>query len=204
MDSQRLRDIARLIEGERPRARCGEAVVRLSHAVEEGPLIRSAQALHDVEALDEGRLGSGDLVVVGVVAGEEGHRSVVALGRHLVFHAPRPVDLLLQTRELGHPVRHVSEDHQVKDAHQEDQEGADQESGQQLRVNARLNAGCRIDKPAEQAPGNRPLERWAGRLPHHAAPVELAPPRESRARGPVYRPRCEPRAVRRKPVPLGT
>ena len=117
MHLDRLRSLARLVEGRHLVAHLREAIVRCLQLVEEGGPVGYGVRAQLREVLGEEVLRRIDLPRVRLVAGEQRHRAVVALRRHLVDHLPGLVGLSVEGGQRHNLPVHAVEHDDAQHAH---------------------------------------------------------------------------------------
>ena len=180
VEVERAVELAGVVEGEHVVAGVGVAIVDLTHLVDRSVDARPAHRGQGVQVGQEVLLRGCDLVVVGVVLGDECHRPEVALRGDGVDRLPRDVGLLLQADELLGLLVHLPDDEDARDPHPDQEHGDHQEAGQELRVDGGADPGHEV--------GRGPYER---REPFRIAPSTV---RRRRVDDTLARPSYRPRA----------
>ena len=105
VELERAVEVARVVEREHLDPGGGVALVDLAELVDALLYARPADRLDVVELAGEVLLRERDLVVLGVVLGDQRHRPVVALRRHVVDPLPGQVAQPLELDRAGAPAR---------------------------------------------------------------------------------------------------
>ena len=115
----RLRSLTRFVQGRHLVAHRCEAIVRCLELVEEGGPVRDGVRAQLGQVLGEEALRRVDLPSPDLVAGQQRHRAVVALRRHLIDHLPGLVGLPVERGQRHHLPVHATEHGDAQDAHRQ-------------------------------------------------------------------------------------